>query len=214
MATSASQTYIARLGFQDPDRQKAKHGLACEYLFERLITGVVAPYLTKQRREQLEWYIDTYASKSRLLDESEQIFAATEAPKLLASLTEEHGLAEASKDYLVSKCINVPISNSRGYVSGFADVLIETRYNEKDTCILGEVKITPQPAEEVLQQINFYKDQLRCIYKTVRTVYILVDYECSDLQRLTQGSDVSVFRLGQRFEDWAASRQTLDTPEL
>lgn len=108
----------------------------------------------------------------------------------------------ARQRLLVANCTNVPIK-SRSYVVGFADVLIDER-------LLGEVKITRQPAEQVLQQVNFYKRYLNYVQRT----YILVDYDCSDLQRLTEGSDIKVFRLGQRFEEWIQSRPKPEAPEL
>lgn len=211
MATSASQPYIARLGFQDPDRSKDRHGLACEYLFERLLHVAAGPFITNEERDRLSGLVNAY-TKNHWLDAEDKAFAANEAPQRLASLTDQYGIDQALKRFTPVNSINVPISNRSGFTSGFADVLI--RLNEYQ-CILGEVKITRQPAEQVMQQVNFYNDQLRhAQQRSVIGTYILTDYDCSDLQRLTQGSDVKVFRLGRRFEQWLVMRSTPATPEL
>lgn len=167
MATSASQTYIARLGFQDRDRSNERHGLACEYLFERML--------------ELE--------ASRL--------SHIERPN-------------------PGNCINVPIK-SKSYVNGFADVLISYpaysyrhQNGANDAYLLGEVKITKEPAENVLQQINFYLSYIR----NVETVYIVTDYDPGDLKRLCAGTKIKVYRLGQVFEQWLANRTTPATEEL
>ena len=230
MATSASQPYIARLGFQDPDRSKDRHGLACEYLYERLIELLVAEPLRNYKCHALRnkiaasSQVNQFARKSleelsngpytaflekrkkELADEISTSFAAHEsATAELAALEPTNGVDHARQIHRPSDCINVPIKS--GYsISGFADVLIHS----PDGQCLGEVKITRQPAEQVLQQINFYKANL----SNVRTTYIITDYDCSDLQRLTQGSDVKVYRLGQRFEQWLATRTAPETPEL
>lgn len=226
MATSASQPYIARLGFQDPDRSKDRHGLGCEYLYERLIELEVAPPLRKTQcnhlRRVVEESINGYASASETLrdlsdkgdyswivKQREEACAAANAllakreaaASELEALETSDGTGYARRVCKPSDCINVPIRS--GYsVVGFADVLIRG--------FLGEVKITRQPAEQVLQQINFYKAH----HSGISTTYILTDYDCSDLQRLTQGSDVKVFRLGRRFEQWLVMRSTPVTPEL
>lgn len=170
MATSASQTYISKLGFQDRDRSNERHGLACEYLFERILELEVAPRMFN--------------------------FDATLSP--------ESYMSKARDLHKVGNCVNVPIT-SRAYVNGFADVLIADRF-------LGEVKITKEPAENVLQQINFYLNHLQC--PGVEAVYILTDYEPGDLKRLCVGTKIKVYRLGQVFEQWLANRTNPETEEL
>jgi len=160
MATSASQTYIAKLGFQDRDRSNERHGLACEYLFERML--------------ELE-------------------------TRNLAHMERPHA----------GNCINVPIK-SRSYVNGFADVLIGVPNQYYEAYLLGEVKITKEPAENVLQQINFYLSYIR----NVEIVYIVTDYDSGDLKRLCAGTNINVYRLGKGFEQWLANRTTPATEEL
>lgn len=225
MATSASQPYIARLGFQDPDRSKDRHGLACEYLFERLLEVEVAKPWREWKISDLRWELacaarsnqnarrdleriadSTYANAQQERDElTACITASFERHQSLhlelAALENSDGLDSARAHHKPTDHINVPIKSGYSIV-GFADVLVRT--------VLGEVKITRQPAEQVLQQINFYKANL----SDVKITYILTDYVCSDLQRLTQGSDVKVFRLGRRFEQWLVMRSTPITPEL
>lgn len=125
-----------------------------------------------------------------------------------------------------SSQINVPISNGK-FVNGFADVLLPTSFHvslegvefaqEKlllDWCVylndnhyqynsvLGEVKITPEPAENIIQQIAFY----RTFMDNVTRVVLLLDYDAPVLKRLTENSDIEVYRLGEKFEQWIGSR--------
>lgn len=220
MATSASQTYIAKLGFQDKDRGNARHGLACEYLFERLLELEVAPYLLDLRRQHIKREIDlrnqaiaAYGERYYMSD-LEQYKA--ELPNLyirLENLAFMPMLEELRNNQKVGQCINVPIT-SRSYVNGFADVLIshgeKHSRNRFDQQWLGEVKITKEPAENVLQQLNFYLSYL----DNVQSVYILTDYDPSDLQRLCVGTKIKVFRLGVRFTEWLNTCPDHHTDEL
>lgn len=243
MATSASQTYIAKLGFQDKDRGTDRHGLACEYLFERLLEMEVAPALN---RWQMACLADNCDRLSRKLEEARQnvTCAANQlkdfnpasstfhhtADRLQTQLNDAqerrndlhgqleeakqahhafeaaYGLREARAQHKAGLSINQPIKSGSRYVVGFADVLIRIG----DSQVLGEVKITKESAEAVLQQVNFYQAHLH----DVKTVYILTDYDCSDLQRLVEGTHIKVYRLGRRFEQWLASRVQLATDEL
>lgn len=243
MATSASQPYIAKLGFQDKDRGTDRHGLACEYLFERLLEMEVAPAFN---RWQQAWLADNCEQLSRQLEESRKQVTHTanqlkdidptksisrytiERLQTLLNDAEErrnelhgqleratqayhafeaaYGLREARAQHKAGLSINQPIKSGSRYVVGFADVLIRIG----DSQVLGEVKITKESAEAVLQQVNFYQAHLH----DVKTIYILTDYDCSDLRRLAEGTHIKVYRLGRRFEQWLASRVQLATDEL
>jgi hypothetical protein len=220
MATSASQPYIAKLGFQDKDRSTDRHGLACEYLFERLLELEVGPFHYATQRDWLQREIN-YRARVIAGERSLYVTAAdaqaykAEHPEWLAALENlkpDPIIAEAIAQHAVGDCLNVPITN-RSYVNGFADVLIRHRvenYRDRTSTWLGEVKITKEPAETVLQQINFYLSFL----DDVQAVYVLTDYEPQDLQRICVGTKIKVFRLGQRFEQWLANRPSLVTGEL
>jgi hypothetical protein len=234
MATSASQPYIAKLGFQDKDRSTERHGLACEYLFHRLIEMEVAPRLNQYRRDYLTTRVEEsqrhldaqrkrVASSFALAKErpsSSFIEANLEEAKQNASaayealqeaildrdaFTSSWGLNQAHELVKPAYAINQPIKQ-RSYVVGFADVLI----NVHNIRLLGEVKITPQSSESILQQINFYETHLRESGLT----YILTDFDCSDLQRMAEGTHIKVYRLGRRFEQWLAQRATFQSDEL
>jgi hypothetical protein len=220
MPTSSQQTYIARLGFQDPDRRSARHGLACEYLYERILELEVAPWLlrTRQKRieDQISWCENVIAGKplGYYFSESDRQKHQRELPawrERLSALTLELMLDEVRNSHRAGECLNVPIT-SRSYVNGFADVLVTHRDREGDSQArwLGEVKITPEPAESVLQQLNFYLSYL----DGVDAVYILTDYDPVDLKRLCAGTKIKVYRLGQAFERWLTERPTPDTEEL
>jgi len=223
MATSASQTYISKLGFQDRDRSNERHGLACEYLFERMLELEVAPRLLKAQQAVAQSAIDFRKEAAAggalgyYMSEKDRFDAGQEIPQLCADLEKLNvakTFASICQSKKVGECVNVPIT-SRSYVNGFADVLIDfaiPRFFYGDSLLrwLGEVKITKEPAENVLQQINFYLSYL----ENVETVYILTDYDPGDLKRLCAGTKIKVYRLGQVFEQWLASRTTPETEEL
>ena len=130
-----------------------------------------------------------------------------------------------------SKHVNVPISGGRDhqYANGFANVLLPDRYgigihswtesdidytfygldDHHDGVVLGEVKITPEPADNICQQISFYRT-----YVKASKVVILCDYDCPGLKRMTVGSEIEVYRLGQKFDEWKSQRATPEVKEF
>jgi hypothetical protein len=237
MTRSTQQTYIQRLGFQDADRQNQRHGLACEYLTEQLFEQKVFSLINEENiindcgmwfpsdHEDEQWKALPVATKKELLINciKEQLLSIKE--KALSQIS-------------YADFINVPIKN-RDYVNGFADVLIKKRlnlnaklkrlddglklflspsfsgpYNEYkeghfELIVLGEVKITPEPAENIIQQIKFYREFVK-----VARVVILVDFDAPDLQRLVKASDIKLYRLGDKFEAWIKNRAKPATEEF
>lgn len=261
MTRSSQQTYIQRLGFQDKDRANPRHGLACEYLLEKVLkknfaTHIEAKaqaavnYLREEVQEELrrikpdlrrheegsaqgsfyskEWHIESLKELAprveRLQRMEEYLQTNTFNPQYLLNLFYSR--------ISYSNYLNVPVSSGK-FVNGFADVLIQSalivscrfkdqepldldwtvyfdgfhQENAASSWFLGEVKITPEPAENIIQQIAFY----RTFVSGVDEVIILVDYDAPQLKRMTQGSDIKVYRLGGAFEKWCTERPQ---PEL
>ena len=244
MTRSSQQTYIQRLGFQEKDRANPRHGLACEYLLERLIErdfgseaqklkeSAVNHFLERKtetiadlemQRKNWQWRLKHDANASQKLEDvlraiNHQESLMIEVQKL-AKIISENEIKEIMYQAMpASEFISVPIT-SRKFVNGFADVFLHSSpcfyfddnlkiqivlnknsvYSEKG--ILGEVKITPEPAENIIQQIAFYREFIHA-----NEVIILVDYDAPQLKRMTKGSDIKVYRLGNKFDEWCAMK--------
>lgn len=72
--------------------------------------------------------------------------------------------------------------------------------------VLGEVKITKQNAEEVIQQVKFYDSFLQA-----SRVLVLVDYDDPQLQEMTAGTKIRARRLGSRFEGWLENQRNRES---
>lgn len=269
MTRSAQQTYIQRLGFQDKDRSNQRHGLACEYLFDRLLherlidkaqqhangaaksyteslvrhlNSAIASYDSSKERLELYGGKDSYGaqhykdSMEKAKDSHDRLKPIIEKLYAYPGPIDTGYLLEGIADEVpAAKHINVPIRVGN-YVNGFADVLFDRNLDGRldqiefvddeprfwwtgpatykcgsgGDVVLGEVKITPEPAENVIQQIAFYRQFISGIDRVI----ILVDYDAPTLKRLTKGSDIEVYRLGQKFEDWAAELSLPSIEEL
>lgn len=263
MTRSSQQTYIQRLGFQDQDRSNLRHGLACEYLFNRLVERDLVTGLHEKAQKTLTWkkqsIIELKTNLESSLRSAEYFLKhghsseSTHVEGIRANLLDckqkidlldliilENkidvnylaGLVRsqiASSDY-----VNVPISSGK-FVNGFADVFLKgvsylnidfeglhnldikwsarvgtsECYGGQNGSVLGEVKITPEPAENIIQQIAFYRQ-----YVSVAEVIILVDYAAPQLKRMTENSDIYVYRLGKTFEEWCSHRPQPDVEEF
>jgi len=233
MTRSSQQTYIQRLGFQDKDRSNVRHGLACEYLLNRLIES---EWLSNPNIDSKATAVLTYFLKYNLFDFFGQDLEIIK--KFLVDVIENKSydinqIIEKIQPFMTcSQCVNVPIVSGK-FVNGFADVVLPgdldlsvsfnsqalaagglelewIAYPEKErNFILGEIKITPEPAENIIQQIAFYRQYLHA-----KKVIILVDYDAPQLKRMTAGSDISVYRLGNAFEEWCAKQLNPEIDEF
>ena len=234
MTRSSQQTYIQRLGFQDKDKSNPRHGLACEYLAERLIQSVFLDPLTEK-----DIFLGAFQNFVDECKDKDVAISKKGAFKDAVRLALPNFYRDAREMLSTSRFTDTPIkSKSYGgsvFINGFADVLIygllyvqsgfdilddnveahlSPQYDGSSSyarcsSILGEVKITPEPAESILQQIKFYRE-----FVDVKRVIILVDFDAPQLKRITQGSDIEVYRLGESFEKWAQSREKLDVEEF
>ena len=248
MTRSSQQTYIQRLGFQDQDRANPRHGLACEYLLDRLIEQNVFPKLQELKAKAIKSFLDfktqeikdlnykyknlEYQSKwnANASEEAKHVINTVNEQTLLLSQVHQaaENISENEMKQIIHKAmppsqfISVPITSGK-FVNGFADLLLnntpyfyfdddlslksDLRYNYLD--ILGEIKITPEPAENVIQQIAFYRE-----FVNVSEVIILIDYDAPQLKRMTEGSDIKVYRLGAKFNKWCSTKTQSITEEF
>jgi hypothetical protein len=237
MTRSSQQTYIQRLGFQDKDRANPRHGLACEYLLDRLIgrnfvanilefkTKAIESYSedrkqkivnlenqAKQCEYRLKYFPKAEQEKETILNAIKQEWLAINHVMEIANSIADDKIKQIIYQIMPpSEFISVPISSGK-FVNGFADILLNrapyfyfdgnlniSAYLREATSILGEVKITPEPAENVIQQIAFYRE-----FVHAKEVIVLVDYDAPQLKRMTDGSDIKVYRLGKKFDEWCS----------
>ena len=235
MTRSSQQTYIQRLGFQDKDRSNVRHGLACEYLLNRLveIEWLSNSNIDSKATRALEYFLEYDLSPNFYNYEDLQIVRKFLVDVIGNKSYDINKIIEKIQPIVTcSQCINVPIVSGK-FVNGFADVVLPgdfnlsvrlnkqtmaagflelewTVYPEKEyNFILGEIKITPEPAENIIQQIAFYREYLHA-----KKVIILVDYDAPQLKRMTAGSDIFVYRLGNAFKEWCAEQLNPEIDEF
>jgi hypothetical protein len=76
-------------------------------------------------------------------------------------------------------------------------------------CTLGEVKISKQTAEDVLQHINQYHE-----YVSPTQTFVCLDYEDPQLKNLTENSKIKVVKLGQKFIEFCENRPAEKIEEI
>jgi hypothetical protein len=186
MATTSSQvkrTYQTALS-TDKEKKEPRHGLACEYLAFWMLENIVLSH---------------YSSEYGHLTE-EVIYGI---------IADNYSRNEFALSDYISRPIRDEIRNNkynRSTIKGYADVLFgkaTTQY------FLGEVKIYPQSAEEILQQIKFYHSCIPC-----KQTIIALDFDCPQLARIVEGTNISVVRLGEKFEMFVNSRNTPQILEI
>jgi|TARA_R100000479_G_scaffold141547_1_gene77317 hypothetical protein len=76
----------------------------------------------------------------------------------------------------------------------------------------GEVRIQPTAPELLLQQIEFYANNLA----RNDMIWVLADFDLSDFKRMAspQFPQLKCFQLGEKFEEWCENRARPEIPEL
>lgn len=280
MTRSSQQNYLQRLGFRDPDKANQRHGLACEYLREKMLPAVEQDMAKRLRRHALaeigevpEYHI----ARKWWFYEALKDDAICEWPGAEEYAVDIHGqwrhvLATADfASYLRATGIlgagelakQIPGKTSGN--KGFLDVAFRCPYHAASVnirpslifhpqtgaahcpserfpygswdpwqtpyylrhqsdksiplseairvCSFGEVKITPEPAEVILQQLLYYVDALS---SPCALIWVLADFDVSDLARMAadQLPQLQCFQIGDAFEEWCSQRARPVVPEL
>lgn len=285
MTRTSQQSYLQRLGFKDPDKTNQRHGLACEYLREKMLPAVEADMGERLKRRALralgdkpkdhtrysrrsnsdyDWWLHHMLSRSGAMDGWDEPWR--HAGSILDQWKEMLNTADWATlvrlwEVVGSGDLAKMIPGRSGGAKGFLDVSfgppprtkeinIEPQffrhpdtgkmhkvalsfgfqqwgpwYRERsycapepdkdriDTCSIGEVKITPEPAEVILQQLLYYRDQIQ---EPLSMIWVLADFDVSDLARMAadQLPQLRCFRIGPAFEEWCANRAMPVVDEL
>lgn len=252
MATS-SQTALTRLGFKDPDKQDPRHGLACEYLKEKMSPFVgeciankykqLAKEATKELAKHQKWrrffsatqndglYFPYYLPDSI----AEQILKKVD--NFQSQVIDYIKIHSANQIADLSAIVKGPSSGTKGFLDvsfrniSYAYVVpaeinfthegnhYSFKRDEKllcrvrdEVCIWGEVKISPVTPEILLQQIEYYAQNL----PESDMIWLLADFDISDFKRMAehQYPQLKCFRLGQGFDEWCEKRYKPEVAEL
>lgn len=282
MTRTSQQSYLQRLGFRDPDKTNQRHGLACEYLREKMLPYVQADMGQRLRKAALNTLGDAPSDPeaSSAIGRHWWLFDALRQPNVISNLEHpwKHSLyihkrwkeslqyANWSESVVKAGLVGTGnlaqmIPGRSGGAKGFLDVafpcpawnttlnLLPSSFahpeDQEVRCVpnrmifpmgtwqpfdgrdyfkkhstrvarvvsFGEVKITPEPAEVILQQILYYHDQ---IPEDIAMIWVLADFDVSDLARMAadQLPQLRCFQLGPAFEAWCANRALPAVPEL
>ena len=74
---------------------------------------------------------------------------------------------------------------------------------------LGEVKISKEPAENILQHINQYHE-----FVNPTQTFVCLDYEDTQLKNLTENSKIKVVKLGPKFIEFCDNRPAEEIEEI
>jgi hypothetical protein len=249
------QSALTRLGFKDLDKHNPRHGLACEYLKEKMapfVGNYLADFYTQIAENQSnkileDWrkYIAVEGNQflslnSKLQSESVQNALKNHFKRHQANEADSMRFEVPSQCAQLSSIIKGPSSGTKGFLdvcfsgritsyicdpeglcythNGQELFLAPTRYSIEyfkvsfKFCIWGEVKIEPITPELLLQQIEYYTENL----KENDMIWVLADFDISDFKRMSQDQfpQLKCFQLGSAFDEWCKKQKRFDVPEL
>lgn len=268
--TRQHQSALSRLGFRDPDKEDPKHGLACEYLQQKMRPYVAEEVsrLYKNFAYNALFEVDGKPSfikyDTKVVTDQDPYGAVKEEKTLKVALpfirAFQNGMRERIKSDIIdeggelSSMIVGPQSGAKGFLDVsfrgelsdyyacpptipavandvYSEELIgrielsERRrtifdltewrkkpINQFKFCFWGEVRIQPTAPELLLQQIEFYANNLG----HSDMIWVLADFDLSDFKRMasTQFPQLKCFQLGEKFEEWCENRARPEIPEL
>lgn len=255
MAT-ANQSLLSRLGFKDLDKQNPRHGLACEYLKEKM-TPFAAEYMSDMyfkfaeseskelcKRWQINFDISNETNPSDwrawhdIPDDEIKKSLFDQMRKFQRSGVDEIKLNLINQYAELSSIIKGPSSGTKGFLDvsfrghcafplfstlshkhGEYNYLFSKKPREYYSynvnfkiCIWGEVKIAPVTPEILLQQIEYYAQNL----PQNDMIWVLADFDISDFKRMAekQFPQLKCFQLGENFDKWCKQRHRPVIQEL
>lgn len=231
---------VSKLGFQDKDKQNARHSLACQFLHKSDVREALIKKFLPEYPQTIEWKKSSYSIENGI---------------------RSHFNGELSLKQIKSRCLteepilkgDSPVDNRYASFMGFVDTLIPFRLlhsfegtqidypikdgnalegeAKKQNCYLEEcnletgllcieVKITQTSVEDILMQINFYKKFLKPeqYFKdkrppdTVKWI-LLAGFDINEREvNHLANHGIHYFRLGEKFENFVNEKQCAGKP--
>lgn len=196
---SHDRTFLANLGFADPDKADPIHDVACRYLCQPAIFDkLVVPFFRKPKYN---------IQKTRGGEWTQTTWEPIGPPELRHE--QEHLISKGEGKY-------------KTHV-GFLDVILKGKQNYKSPEgfedhskieIALEVKIKEVSASEIIRQITFYKDYFSADAWCAVTAFDLVPDSVASLRN----AKIVHFVLGKKFDEYVSARQSsgavANSPEI
>lgn len=176
MSHSHDKTYIASLGFSDPDKNLSEHDLACRYLCEK---------------ENVLSLVKNFGTPRRWWEPNPYVAALQECP-----INQESGSFKRTIGFadVILDCY-IPTGRKKEETYGKT---VETVFEANHLNALIEVKIKPQSINTAIRQLKFYKtymEKYKCMVFILATRFKITE---NDIKNLKENEIEHIF-LGDMF---------------
>lgn len=188
MAHSYDRTYLASLGFADPDKKLRKHDVACQFLASK----EAIEYFRKQ-------LLTPYGDSKFYVEPSQAVCKAVNFELMITKGEDKYKTTIGFLDYHMRWVIK-----QKRIYEGVED-------ESTDYLQIGvEVKITPVPVGDIIRQINLYREYA----KDIRKWWVVTAFDISmmDLKMLAT-SNIKYLKLGNKFDHWCEQKEA-EEPEF
>ena len=208
------RTLLAKLGFADPDRREPLHDMACPYLATADAVGRFVHHLGIEH--QPKPWLDALSNLEEMSFVSRRV--------VTREAMCEHEISKGIGQYRTTVgfadlvlCLRVEVRHSsvkqrkhsgwnrEGRAWSDWQVVNDYAYGE-DFRYGIEVKITPTAIGDVIRQVKLYRSYANIRDWTLATAF---DLSASNIATL-QNERIRHLRLGKRFDEYVALRQTED----